>query len=76
MNSPGFPATATSTVSGISFQADSDGNLLYTNVLENRTGSSLNSPRQTETLRGSINTRFPTREPYPDHETKKLDNQS
>ena len=27
-------------------------------------------------LRGSINTRFPTREPYPDHETKKLDNQS
>lgn len=76
MNSAGFVATPTATVGAISFQADSDGNLLYTNILEKRTGSSLNSPRETETLRGSINTRFPTREPYPDHETKKLDNQS
>ena len=30
----------------------------------------------TESKRGSILTRFTTREPYPDHETKKLDNQS
>ena len=74
MNGP--EASTAVPVSGISFQVDSDGNLLYTNILETRTGSSLNSPRQTETLRGSINTRFPTREPYPDHETKNLDNQS
>ena len=74
MNGP--TAGIATTVSGISLQVDSDGNLLYTNILETRNGSALNSPRITETARGSILTRFPTREPYPDHESKNLANQS
>ena len=63
-------------VPGISFQADADGNLLYTNILSERTSSSLNSPKVTESKRGSILTRFTTREPYPDHEQSNLENQS
>lgn len=76
MNSAGQMAVPTTIVDGLGFWVDEDGNFIYTNILENRTGSSLNSPRETESNRGSITTRFPTREPYPDHETKKLDNQS
>lgn len=74
MNGPA--AGVATTVSDISLQVDTDGNLLYTNILETRNGSALNSPRITETARGSILTRFPTREPYPDHESKNLANQS
>jgi hypothetical protein len=76
MNSAGHIAVPTTVVNGLGFWVDEDGNFIYTNVLENRAGSSLNSPREIEANRGSITTRFPTREPYPDHETKKLDNQS
>jgi hypothetical protein len=76
MNSAGQVALKTTAISGISLKVDSEGNLLYTNILETRSGSALNSPRHTETKRGSILTRFPTREPYPDHESKNLANQS
>ena len=72
MNGP-VAGTATP-VSGISLQVDADGNLLYTNVLQTRTGPALNDPRQTEANRGSINTRFPTREPYPFHESQSTEN--
>ena len=59
----------------ISLQVDSDGNLLYTNVLETRTATTpIYSPRTTETKIGSILTRFPTREPYPDHEAQSIEN--
>lgn len=76
MNSAGFDALLLTPISGISFLTDADGNLLYTNILQNRTGSAVNSPRETESQRGSITTRFPTREPYPDHESKSITNQS
>ena len=72
MNGP-VAGTATP-VSGISLQVDADGNLLYTNGLQTRTGPALNDPRQTESNRGSINTRFPTREPYPFHESQNTEN--
>ena len=72
MNGP-VAGTATP-VSGIDLQVDADGNLLYTNVLQTRTGPALNDPRQTEANRGSINTRFPTREPYPFHESQSTEN--
>lgn len=72
MNGP-VAGTATP-VSGIDLQVDADGNLFYTNVLQTRTGSALNDPRQTEANRGSINTRFPTREPYPYHESQSSEN--
>lgn len=74
MNSPGFDASVCVPVTGIPLQVDGEGNLLYTNVLEMRQGEALNSPRVTETQRGSINTRFPTREPYPDHESQSTAN--
>ena len=74
MNGPA--AGTASAISGITLQVDADGNLLYTNILEARNGPALNSPRFTETARGSIVSRFPTREPYPDHDSKNLANQS
>ena len=76
MNSGGFSASILDPISGIEFLTDADGNLYYTNILENRTGSAVNSPRETETNRGSINTRFPTREPYPEHESISNENQN
>lgn len=63
-------------VEGVGLQLDGEGNLLYTNVLQTRQGEALNSPRVTETHRGSINTRFPTREPYPYHESQSIENSS
>ena len=63
-------------VEGVGLQLDGEGNLLYTNVLQTRQGEALNSPRVTETHRGSINTRFPTREPYPYHESQNIENSS
>ena len=73
MNGPAaVKATATT---GLSLQVDSEGNLLYTNVLETRTATTpIYSPRTTETKIGSILTRFPTREPYPDHEAQSIEN--
>ena len=57
-------------VSSISLQVDADGNLLWPNVLAERTGAAANSPRKTESNRGSIVSRYPTREPYPYHESQ------
>ncbi|MBR20705.1 MAG: hypothetical protein CMA64_11285 [Euryarchaeota archaeon] len=62
-------------VTAMELQKDVDGNLLYTNVLETRTATTpIYSPRTTETLRGSILSRYPTREPYPDHEAQSIEN--
>jgi len=73
MNGPA--AVKATAISGISLQVDTEGNLLYTNVLETRTAETpIYSPRKTETKIGSILTRFPTREPYPDHEAKSIEN--
>ena len=68
MNGP--PAALTTPVSSISLQVDADGNLLWPNVLAERTGAAANSPRKTESNRGSIVSRYPTREPYAYHESQ------
>ncbi len=65
------PIAALSTpVAGITLQADAEGNLIWPNVLAERTGSAANSPRKVESYRGSIVTRYPTREPYAYHESQ------
>jgi|MDSZ01.3.fsa_nt_gb hypothetical protein len=73
MNGPA--AVKATAVSNMELQKDVDGFLFYTNVLEERTAESpIYSPRKTETRIGSILTRFPTREPYPFHESQSIDN--
>ena len=57
-------------VAGITLQADAEGNLIWPNVLAERTGAAANSPRKVESYRGSILTRYPTREPYAYHESQ------
>ena len=57
-------------VAGITLQADAEGNLIWPNVLAERTGAAANSPRKVESYRGSIVTRYPTREPYAYHESQ------
>ncbi len=62
-------------ITSMELQKDVDGFLFYTNVLETRTSETpIYSPRITETRMGSILTRFPTREPYPFHESQSLEN--
>tara|TARA_Y100000590_G_scaffold113968_1_gene129841 strand:+ start:12695 stop:14593 length:1899 start_codon:yes stop_codon:yes gene_type:complete len=70
------PAAGTALpVSAMELQKDVDGFLFYTNILEERTAETpIYSPRKTETRIGSILTRFPTREPYPLHESQSIEN--
>ena len=48
---------------------------LYTNVLKPRSADTIPSPRNTESGKESIVSRFPTREPYPEHESQDTENQ-
>ncbi len=62
-------------VTAMELQKDVDGFLFYTNVLEQRTAETpVYAPRTTEERIGSILTRFPTREPYPYHESQSIEN--
>lgn len=70
------PAAGTALpVNAMELQKDADGFLFYTNVLEERTAETpVYAPRITEERIGSILTRFPTREPYPLHESQSIEN--
>ena len=72
MNGP--TAGVATPVDSITLQMNENGEL-YTNVLKPRSADAIPSPRNTESGKESIVSRFPTREPYPEHESQDTENQ-